>query len=201
VEFEQSLKSDHELRKEKDKRQAELLKKGEIEIDLDSEASKQTAHDFEDANTDELSKFQFASRTTEADKKNDTRSLERKLDDTLILLLEQKIGDKNFALLPQGKRQDGETMRQTAERVLKEKCGSDLKVFFYGNAPSGFYKYKYPADQRSDAVGAKIFFYRTAFKSGNITNQKAKYEWLSPEEARKKVKEPYFHSVSQFLIV
>lgn len=200
IEFENSLKSDHEIRKEKEKRQLELLKKGDIEVDLDSESSKQTAQDLEDACVDELHKFEFAPRTTEADKKNDIKSMERKLDDKLILLIEQKLGSKKYFLLPQGKHQDGETMRQTAERVLKESCGSDMKVLFYGNAPCGFYKYKYPADQRKDAVGAKVFFYRTALQSGSITDKKVNFEWLNAEEMRKKVKEPYFDSVSQFLI-
>lgn len=117
-----------------------------------------------------------------------------------MLLVEQKIGNKNFYLLPQAQHKDGETMRQTAERVLKESCGSDLKVLFYGNAPCGFYKYKYPVDQRKESVGAKVFFFRTALRSGNVADKKVKFEWLNADEMRKKVKDSYFDSVSQFMI-
>lgn len=74
-----------------------------------------------------------------------------------MFVLNQKIGEKSFYILPQGKREEGETLRQCADRVLKEKCGQDLKVQVFGNAPCGFYKYKYPKSVRSeDSVGAKV---------------------------------------------
>lgn len=200
IEFENSLKSNHELRKEMEKRQAELLKAGKI--DLDSEALKQTAQDLEDAYNDELSKFKPSSRLTEADKKNDVKSLNRKLEETLVLLMEQKLGEKNYYLLPQGKHVAGESLRQTAERVLKENAGDALQVTFYGNAPVGFYKFKYPNASRQEAVGAKVFFFRCALKpeSTNLTDTKAKFQWLDQAELQKTLKEPYYHSVSQFLL-
>lgn len=200
IEFENSLKSKHEIRKEMEKRQAELLKAGKI--DLDSEALKQTAQDLEDAYNDEFSKFKPAPRVTEADKKNDLKSLNRKLEETLVLLTEQKLGDKSHLLLPQGKHSAGESLRQTAERVLKENTGDDLKVTFYGNAPVGFYKYKYPSATRQEAVGAKVFFFRCALHPGsqNVTDKKTKFQWLDQSELEKTLKEPYYHSVSQFLL-
>jgi large subunit ribosomal protein L46 len=198
IEFENSLKSDHEIQKERDKRQMELLKRGEIEPDLD--ASKQTAQDLEDQYTDELAKFKLAPRLTEADKKNDTRSTDRKLEETLFLLVEQKLGDKSHFVLPQSKRMEGETMRQTAERVLREQCGGKLEVFFYGNAPCGFYKYKYPSGQRTDVVGAKVFFFRTALRKADIDGKAVKYQWLDKVELEKQLKESYFQSISKFLL-
>lgn len=200
IEFENSLKSSHELRKELEKRQAELLKAGKI--DLDSEALKQTAQDLEDAYNDEFGKFKPAPRTTEADEKNDVKSLNRKLEETLVLLTEQKLGEKSYYLLPQGKHTAGESLRQTAERALKENVGDALKVTFYGNAPVGFYKYKYPNASRHESVGAKVFFFRCALKpdSANLTDKKAKFQWLDQSELQKSLKEPYYHSVSQFLL-
>ncbi|XP_001660444.2 39S ribosomal protein L46, mitochondrial [Aedes aegypti] len=200
IEFENSLKSNHEIRKEMEKRQAELLKAGKI--DLDSEALKQTAQDLEDAYNDEFSKFKPASRITEADKANDLKSLNRKLEETLVLLTEQKLGDKKYFLLPQGKHSASESLRQTAERVLKENVGEALKVTFYGNAPVGFYKYKYPNATRQEAVGAKVFFFRCVLNSGsqNVTEKKANFQWLDQSELEKTLKQPYYHSVSQFLL-
>lgn len=199
IEFENSLKSNHELRKETEKRQAELLKAGKI--DLDSEALKQTAQDLEDAYNDEFSKFKPAPRVTEADKKNDTSSLERKLEETLVLLAEQKLGEKSYYLLPQGQHVAGETLRQTAERVLRETVGDSLRVTFYGNAPVGFYKYKYPAAAKREAVGAKVFFFRCILQqdSPNV-DKKMKFQWLDQTELQKTLREPYYHSVSQFLL-
>uniref|UniRef100_A0A182KAK2 Large ribosomal subunit protein mL46 n=1 Tax=Anopheles christyi TaxID=43041 RepID=A0A182KAK2_9DIPT len=201
IELEKSLKSNHELRKETEKQQLELLKAGKI--DLDSEALKQTAQDLEDAYNEELSRFKPAPRITEADKTNDIRSLDRKLEETLVLLVEQKLGTKSHYLLPQGLHKKGESMRQTAERTLKECCGDTLQVTFYGNAPVGFYKYKYPPSVRNDgAVGAKVFFFRSVLKDSgkNIGTDKVKYQWLSQDELQKQLHQSYYQNVSQFLL-
>jgi len=201
IEFENSLKSDHELRKEKDKIQQELIRTGKIDIELDADArSMQTAQDFEDLNQEELAKFKFAPRETEADKINDLKSLDRKLDDTLMLVCAENIGNKDAFLLPQALRIDGESLRQTAERIVKEKFGTELKVHFYGNAPCGFYKYKYKPSEKQDAVGVKTFFYRAAYKSGEVKDKTVKFEWVNEAELRGKVRESYYQSVSQFLI-
>lgn len=47
---------------------------------------------------------------------------------------------------------------KTAERIVAGSCGPDLKVQFYGNGPSGFYKYKYPkpVQERTNRIGAKV---------------------------------------------
>lgn len=198
IEFEQSYKSDFEVRDEKDKLIAHLTQKGNFD-DVES-SLQQTAQDLKDAWRDEFQKFQLNSRVTEADRKNDVKSTDRKLEDTLILLVEQKLGNQTHMLLPQGKRLDGETMRQTAERVLKENCGDDIEVMFYGNAPCGFYKWKYPVDQRGETIGAKLFFYRSAYKKGRITEKQSKFEWLDKQELQGKLKTQYAESVSQFVL-
>lgn len=186
------------MRDEKDKLITQLAQKGGID---DVETSlQQTAQDLKDAWRDEFQKFQLGSRITEADRKNDIKSTNRKLEETLILLVEQKLGNEKHMLLPQGKRRDGETMRQTAERVLKESCGDEVEVMFYGNAPCGFYKWKYPSDQRGESIGAKLFFYRAAYKKGHINEKQSKFEWLDKVELQGKLKSQYADSVSQFLL-
>lgn len=176
----------------------QLAQKGNLD-DVDT-ALQQTAQDLKDAWRDELHKFQLSSRITEADRKNDIKSTNRKLEETLILLVQQKLGNDNHMLFPQGKRKDGETMRQTAERVLKENCGDAIEVMFYGNAPCGFYKWKYPSDQRGETVGAKLFFFRSVYKKGRIDEKQTKYEWLDKEELKEKLNKQYANSVSQFLL-
>lgn len=197
IEFEQSLKSDFEMREEKDRMIADLQQKGKLEVDMDV-AVQQTAQDLKDAWKEEVGRFQLSDRVTEEDRKNDTTSLNRKLEDTLVLLVEQQLGKERHFLLPQGKREAGETMRQTAERVLREQCGDGIEVTFYGNAPCGFYKYKYPKAERTETVGAKIFFYRSMHKSGNIVG--ANYEWLNKTELQGKVKPSYSSCVSQLVL-
>lgn len=204
IEFEKSLKSDHELRHERDIKRTEKLKKGSV-IDLDDEdqASNQTAQDYLDKNKEELLNFKLSSRLTAADEKNDKKSINRKLEDNLVLLVKQKLGHEDFWILPQGLWINGETLRETAERILLDLCGNGLNVRFYGNAPCGFYKYKYPKEKRAQSgiEGAKIFFFKAALLSGNIEEKGhlADYEWATIQELNNKLITPYSKSVKLFL--
>lgn len=143
----------------------------------------------------------MGSRTTAADQINDVKSTDRKLENTLVLLTEQQIGTKQHFILPQGKRNEGETLRQTAERVLKTSCGNSLNVHFWGNAPIAFYKYNYPTEQ-NESIGAKIFFFRAIYNSGNVDQKLCKFEWLDKDEALDKLKNyrKYIRSVKPLLL-
>ncbi|XP_038214613.1 39S ribosomal protein L46, mitochondrial [Zerene cesonia] len=197
IEVENSLKSDHELRQENDKKHMELLKKESAEVDIDT-ISKVTAQDFEDASIEELAKFRFADIETDADKNGDKTTHDRCLQRHLVLVTDQKLGADVKTILPQGKWKEGETLRQTAERVLRESCGTDLKVTFLSNAPCGFYKYKYPSEINGK-IGAKVFFYYANYKDGNVSN-KTKSSWLTRNELKELLPVKYNKSVQDFLI-
>jgi len=204
IEFEKSLKSDHELRHDKDLQRMEKLKKGTItDFDDMDQATNQTAQDYLDKNKDELSKFKLASRISEADEKEDTKSLKRKLEENLIFVTKQKFGNEDFWILPQGLWTNGETLRETAERILKESCGTNINVRFYGNAPCGFYKYKYPKEKReqSKVEGAKIFFFKATLLDGNIEKNRTwtDYEWATVKELGNKIIQPYMKNIKLFL--
>lgn len=204
IEFEKSLKSDYELRHDKDLQRMKKLKNGTItDFDDMDQTSNQTAQDYLDKNKDELSKFKLASRITEADEKEDTKSLKRKLEENLILVTKQKLGNKDFWILPQGLCTNGETLRETAERVLKESCGTNINVRFYGNAPCGFYKYKYPKEkqEQSKVEGAKIFFFKATLLHGNIEKNRTwtDYEWMTVKELGNKIIQPYMKNIKLFL--
>ncbi|XP_025195087.1 39S ribosomal protein L46, mitochondrial [Melanaphis sacchari] len=204
IEFEKSLKSDHELRHEKDVKRMEKLKNGKV-IDFDDvdQASSQSAQDYVDKNKEELLNFKFASRSTKADEINDTKSLKRKLDDNLVLIVKQKLGQDDLWILPQGLWNNGETLRQTAERILRELCGNNINASFYGNAPCGFYKYKYPKQKREqcNVEGAKIFFFKAKLLDGNVEQKGTwtDYEWSTVPELNKRLIQPYMKNVKLFL--
>ncbi|KAK0172348.1 hypothetical protein PV328_005680 [Microctonus aethiopoides] len=199
IEFENSMKSDHELNIEMERKQREKLKKGLVEIDAEK-ITEQKAEDLEELADEEMASFKFAPRITEADRNNITTSLERKLDKCLLLLVQQKIGNDSFWLPPQGIRNDGETMRQTAERVLLNTCGDMLQAKIYGNAPIGFYKWKYPKSIRDHGTeGAKVFFYLAKYMNGTVADT-VKYQWLDRPELEKNIPVPIYKSMSQFLI-
>lgn len=84
-------------------------------------------------------RYEPAPRITEADKANDRRSLKRRLDQRLFMLVRPKasssVGTWSFM---QQENQEGETMRQTAESALAEAVDtSAVQPYFVGNAPAG----------------------------------------------------------------
>jgi len=63
---------------------------------------------------------------SEADAKNDLTSVDRKLDKKLVLLVNQKLGDKNYWVMPQRPRKEGESMRQVGA-----KCGEIMNSIVF----------------------------------------------------------------------
>ncbi|EGI68670.1 PREDICTED: 39S ribosomal protein L46, mitochondrial [Acromyrmex echinatior] len=194
IEYETSLKSDHELKREKEEQKKSSSKEDTIETLI------QTVQEFEDSSQEELNNFKFASTITKFDEQNVMSTLKRKLNKNLLLLVQQKVGNSHYWIPPQGIRKEGETMRQTAERVLQDACGANIKVKFYGNAPIGFYKYKYPKKLcEQGSYGAKIFYFLAKYIDGDITNN-VKYQWLDNEELKKMLPNEVQKSVSQFML-
>ncbi|KAL1464799.1 hypothetical protein WDU94_004414 [Cyamophila willieti] len=202
MELENSLKSDHELRCIADEIRTQKLKNNTLNVDMIDDALQQTGQDYADMGLNELKNFTPASRITNADKDNNIKSTQRKLDKHLVLLLNEKLGDKLHWILPFGKRLDGETMRQTAERVVAEKFNKTIQARFYGNAPCGFYKYKYPKSLQAETnvLGAKVFFFKAQYLEGDIKDRKMEYTWASREELSNLLLDDYNTSVSMFLI-
>jgi large subunit ribosomal protein L46 len=202
IEEENSLKSDHELRLEADLRRAVELKKGKISHEEMSKISGQTALEFEDACRKEVEAFKLAPRVTEADEKNDNKSIERKLAEHLLYVTKEKIGENEVWILPHGPLQGEESLREAAERILREKYGRKVKAKFYGNAPCGFYKYKYPKSVKGDAVGAKIFFMKAQYVAGEVESNESRLDfcWNTVDELSNKMYDPYLKAVRLFVL-
>ena len=205
VENESSYKSDHEVKREEDAKFTELLKSGKTTLDFNVDTSvQQTAHEYEEMSDKELMEFKNLPLKPKVLEKDNVKSIDRALGNHLILILNDKIGKKNQWMLPFGIRKNSETLRETAERVLNEKFGDKLQVLFLGNAPCGFYKYKYPKRIGNDALGAKIFFFKAVHISGNVESGKSgtlDYQWATREEMKKLLgPKKYRNRISRFLI-
>lgn len=75
-----------------------------------------------------------------------------------------------------------------------------MKVKFYGNAPIGFYKYKYPKKLSTQGnYGAKVFYFLAKYEHGDITNN-VKHQWLDHEELEKILPDGIKKSISQFIL-
>lgn len=202
VENEMSFKSDHEIRLLKDKLYGEELKKSNSFINVD-QVNVQTGQEFEDISENEHKAFKFADRITEDDVINNVGSTNRRLSNSLLLLIKQNLGKSSNWVLPLGLRQEGETMRQAAERVLLETCGTNMQTKFLGNAPVGFYKYRYPKSaNRQQSIGMKIFFFKAQLLSGNVSKEVcSNFQWLSQQELASNIlQEDYLRNIKMFLL-
>ncbi|XP_057365601.1 large ribosomal subunit protein mL46-like [Daphnia carinata] len=198
-----SLKSDHELKQDEDKKVSASLVDGNQDENNPDAATRQTAQDFEDACNEELNKFIPSPRITAEDLSGDRKSTNRKLDKHLLFVVQEKNEGKKIWKLPQAQWINGETLRETAERALKEHVKTpDTSVRVLGNAPWGVHTIKYPSATREKVgfTGAKIFFFKAQLLSGCTTCSNTEYHWLGRNELTEYFDPQYLRSVQKFLI-
>ncbi|GMY19095.1 39S ribosomal protein L46, mitochondrial [Fagus crenata] len=140
-----------------------------------------------------------APRITEADKNNDTKSLQRALDRRLYLILYGKAygapSGKPVWHFPEKVYQTEETLRKCAESALESVIGDLSHTYFVGNAPMG-HMVMQPTENESDVPSFKRFF----FKSQVIATNKFKIEkcedfvWVTKDEILE-----YFPEQAEFL--
>jgi large subunit ribosomal protein L46 len=131
-------------------------------------------------------------RITKADREDNRRSLRRKLDANLYLLVKKNRQDHTWQFpqipMPLDLSNEKKQLRQIATDGLTLSTGNNAHIYMVGNAPAGFYSYPFPsATQKSlDTFGAKVFFYRGYYIKGDI-NLPARYTdhaWVTKEELK-----------------
>ncbi|MCI4383293.1 hypothetical protein PGIGA_G00024700 [Pangasianodon gigas] len=204
MELERSLLSDHELRLLEDAER--MSRKQDADYDSDDEEGYGgqeivTAQDLEDTWEQKLKLFQPAPRMKASDT-TDVSSAERCLGDSMVLLVKQDVGSQKVWLLPQLPWEAGETLRQTAERALTSLPGTKLNATFLGNAPCGFYKYKFPESIRTEnRIGAKVFFFKAMLSgSDNLPLEKDSFAWVRKDELQDYLKPEYLKQVKRFIL-
>ncbi|XP_067411763.1 large ribosomal subunit protein mL46 [Emydura macquarii macquarii] len=203
IEVEKSHLSDHEIRHLEEIAQLQKRKDNISEEEASSGQAVLLIQDQEDAWEQKFKQFKVAPRITDADQRNDRTSLNRKLDRNLVLLVKEKVGNQELWLLPQAEWQAGETLRSTAERVLSTLSGNHIQAKFLGNAPCGFYKYKFPRALRTEnGVGTKVFFFKALLQSGDLpqAERRGDYVWVSKGELGDYLKPDYLKKVTRFLM-
>ncbi|XP_041796953.1 39S ribosomal protein L46, mitochondrial [Chelmon rostratus] len=203
MELEKSLLSDHELQLLEDAERMHRKQAHDYDSDEEDDHRNQEivlAQDLEDSWEQKLKSFQPAARVR-ADVDKDLTSPERCLADSLLLLAEQQVSGKKLWLLPQTQWQEGESLRQTAERALAS-LPAGFKATFLSNAPCGVYKYKLPKAVRTESsVGVKVFFFKAILSGGGPpVAPNASFLWLKKSELQRYLKPAYMMKVDRFLL-
>ncbi|POY72819.1 NUDIX hydrolase [Rhodotorula taiwanensis] len=148
---------------------------------------------------------EFLERETEADKQGDVRSLERKQDRTLYLLLQKKRADHAWQF-PQGGVEGTESLVDAAQRELLEETGPNVDVWPVGRVPAGAFSYPFPPAHKKkfpDFDSARVFFMPMRMIRGQaVPNQKegiVDFAWLTKEEVKDKVSAEYWQAVEPIL--
>ncbi|XP_037553535.1 39S ribosomal protein L46, mitochondrial [Nematolebias whitei] len=204
VELEKSLLSDHELRLLEDAERMSRKQADDYNLDEADGSDDQDiilAQDLEDDWEQAFQNFQLAPRV-KADIDKDLTSVERCLSDSLVLLAQQQVGGEKLWLLPQASWQEGETLRQTAEKALTAITGDSFKATFLSNAPCGVYKYKLPRAARTESsFGRKVFFFKAI-----LTDRPPSKEpnpallWVKKSELEQYLKPAYMMKVNPFIL-
>ncbi|KAG5439927.1 hypothetical protein PCANB_000209 [Pneumocystis canis] len=135
-------------------------------------------------------------RETEADRKGDLHSLERKLDKTLYLLV-KKPRNEHCWQFPQGAVMENDVLHTTAERSLRDICGNNMNVWYVGHIPIGNGKYKYPEGYSNEFYGAKARVMAGQVKLN--TAEMVDWVWVTKNEIRQYVSKAYWNTIHAML--
>ncbi|RQM06384.1 hypothetical protein DH86_00001177 [Scytalidium sp. 3C] len=143
-------------------------------------------------------------RLTEADIKKDVRRLDRKLAETLYLVVQKEKGGWGF---PTSDLIGRENLYQAAERILVQSAGVNMNTWIVGHAPIGHHvikPYINPETKAIERVGDKIFFMKGRIMAGQA-NLKGNlfgfndFKWLTKKELEEVVSPKYFSSIRNML--
>ncbi|KAJ5800331.1 uncharacterized protein N7518_002399 [Penicillium psychrosexuale] len=143
-------------------------------------------------------------RITEADKKNDQKSLDRLLSRTLYLLVQSKEGHWKF---PSSPVESGETLRLAAERTLAQSAGINMNTWMVGFHPVGWHSFNPRRSKKADEIevpGSKIFFLKSRMMAGqadlSVNTQGLKdFKWLAKEELPQYLNTQYYSNIKNML--
>ncbi|KAI0127463.1 39S mitochondrial ribosomal protein L46-domain-containing protein [Xylariales sp. AK1849] len=170
------------------------------------DAENRVTEDGEEASPDEIVPVERPTeRITEADKTNDVRRLDRKLDRTLYLVVQSGNGVWSF---PSDDMPTDENLHKAAQRVLEQAAGVNMNTWMVGRVPIA-HVVTQPAFNDDTSIkqrGEKTFFLKSRIMAGqaNLTGNTLGYKdfnWLTREELKEKLPFPYFHAVRNMMAV
>ncbi|KAI2626630.1 39S mitochondrial ribosomal protein L46-domain-containing protein [Hypoxylon sp. NC1633] len=171
---------------------------------LIKDAEFRVTEDGEEAKPDEIVPVERPmDRITEADKTNDVRRLDRKLDSTLYLVVQGGDGKWQF---PAEDVPTDEHLHQTAARALEFAAGVNMNTWLVGRVPVAHFvtQPQFNEDTSLKQKGEKVFFIKGRIMAGqaNLKNNRLglqDFNWLTKDELRAKLPYEYFRSVRNMM--
>ncbi len=141
--------------------------------------------EFEEVGDPDELMLSAADRETDADRNGDVRTLKRKLDQFLFLVV-QDAKTKQWGFPKQINDESSQmTMRQSAKQAMDSAIGSGVETYLVGNAPMGHFLESETDSNESEGTN---FYMRAQWLEGDLTltEKYADFKWLT------KVRLPWF---------
>ena len=135
--------------------------------------------EFEELADPEDARFVPASRETAADVSGDVRTLDRRLDQFLFLVV-RDAATKEWGFPRLVNPEDGATtMRATARAAMEACVGDSVETFLVGNAPAGHWPE--PGAPENGGKGGTNFYHRAQWLEGDLrlTEKYSDFMWLT----------------------
>ncbi|THH15593.1 hypothetical protein EW146_g4898 [Bondarzewia mesenterica] len=145
-----------------------------------------------------------ASRVHPSDLNGDVKSLDRKGQRNLYLLLQKKEDGKDVWRFPQGEIEQGELLHEAAGRDLRRQCGEGMDTWIVSRNPIGLHEI-YPPTSPTDPTSPPktcVFFYKAHIMAGQVQldgKDISDFAWLAKEEISKRLEPEYWNAVKDML--
>ena len=108
--------------------------------------------EFEETESDAEAAFQPADRVTDADRSGDVRTLHRKLDEFLFLVVQDGATGR-WGFPREVNDETGKTIRESAKAAMDAAVGDSIETFLVGNAPLGHWEERRAGGRRPPRSG------------------------------------------------
>ncbi|KAI0273845.1 50S ribosomal subunit L30 [Gloeopeniophorella convolvens] len=138
-----------------------------------------------------------------SDVSGDVKSLDRKGQRNLYLLIQQNVGAETLWKFPEAPVADNELLHESAARDLKELCGEAMDTWVVSRNPIGLYEIHPPTPPTDPSAPPKtcVFFFKAHIMAGQVkpSNSVTDFAWLTKNEIESRVHPQYWDGVKDML--
>lgn len=144
------------------------------------------------------------SRKHASDESGDVKSLDRKGQRNLYLLVQRKENGRDVWGFPQGEVEEGELLHQAARRDLIAQCGEGMDTWIVSRKPIGLHEIHPAVPPKDPSTPSKtcVFFFKAHIMAGQVQpdgKNVSDFAWLTKLEIRKRVDPKYWDAIKDML--